>query len=143
MITPKGGRRRLMLLGAVMALAAAALVTSGCSAAPSEAVGVNAVMTDPTAYAGTIAIKGVVQQVDSATSTVTMIDEGEYATCGLTPCNSAGLLPLSLPVAQYEGELPALEDAVVVVGEMKSSAQGPYFDVERLERNGSILVSRK
>jgi len=72
-----------------------------------------------------------------------MIDEGEYATCGLTPCNAAGLLPLSLPVAQYEGELPSLEDVVLVVGEIKSSAQGPYFDVERLERNGSVLVSRK
>lgn len=143
MIKTKGGLRRLMLLAATAAAILASVALVGCSAESPNAVGVNAVMTDPAAYSGTIAIKGVVQKVDAATSSITMIDEGEYATCGLTPCNSAGLLPLSMPAAQYDGELPALEDVVIAVGEIKSTPQGSYFDVERVERNGSVLVSKK
>lgn len=143
MIRRIGGYGRRVSLVLVTAALAASAVLVGCSSNTSDSVGVNAVMTDPTAYSGTIAIQGVVQKVDPATSSITVIDEGEYATCGLTPCNSAGLLPLSMPMAQYEGELPALEDVVVVVGEIKSMAQGSYFDVERLERNGSVLVSKK
>lgn len=145
----RSGRPSRLVAAVTMALAAAVL--AGCASGAPDALGVNAVMADPSAYTGQIAIRGVVQNVDAKGSSVTVIDETEYSTCGLTPCNSAGLLPLSLPLGDsaaegapvYEGTLPALEDVVVVVGEIKSTANGSYFDVERIERDGSVLVSRK
>lgn len=151
-MTQLAGRgRRLARLVAAVALVLALGTLVGCTSAAPETLGVNAVMADPTAYSGQIAIKGVVQNVDATGSGITVIDETEYATCGLTPCNAAGLLPLSLPIGAsapagapaYEGTLPALEDVVVVVGEIKSTASGSYFEVERLERDGSVLVSKK
>ncbi|MDZ4169684.1 MAG: hypothetical protein U1E26_08525 [Coriobacteriia bacterium] len=142
--------RRARLIPAAAMLLAVALL-AGCSSDTPEAIGVNAVMADPAAYTGQIAIRGVVQNVDANASSIAVIDETEYATCGLTPCNSASLLPIVLPIGTaavagasvYEGALPALEDVVVVVGEIKSTDSGKYFDVERIERNGSVLVSKR
>lgn len=141
--------RALMMLALVGVVALA----TGCSGTTGEAdaLGVNAVTTDPASYTGSIAIKGVVQDVNTADSSIVLIDQTEYETCGLTPCGSAGLLPLFLPStgtsapggATYEGELPVLEDKVVVVGEIKSSTQGYYFDVERVERAGQTLIAKK
>ncbi len=135
-------RRTIRSATALFALVTV-LALAGCSSTAVDPVGVNAVMTDPGAYTGQIAITGVVQQVDKPSATITMIDKTEYETCGLTPCGSAGLLPIYLPAAQYDGSLPALKDQVVVIGEIKTTPQGAYFDVERLERNGSVLVSKK
>ncbi len=135
-------RRTIRSATALLALVTV-VALAGCSTAAVDPVGVNAVMTDPGAYTGQIAITGIVQQVDKPSATVTMIDKIEYETCGLTPCGSAGLLPIYLPAAQYDGGLPALEDQVVVIGEIKTTPKGAYFDVERLERNGSVLVSKK
>lgn len=138
---------------ALLSAGALALVLAGCSSTPAtpDALAVNALTADPTAYTGTIAVRGVVQNIDPGSSTVTIIDETEYETCGLTPCGSAGLLPVAVPTmgqpspggSLYDGTLPALEDRVVVVGEVKSGPAGLYFDVERVERGGSTLLARK
>lgn len=136
----------------VLSLAIAAALVAGCgSASTPDALGVNAVTADLTAYTGTIAVRGIVQKIDPGTSAVTIIDETEYETCGLSPCGSAGLLPLTVPLtgapspggSLYDGVLPVLEDSVVVVGEIKTGAQGMYFDVERIERGSSTLLARK
>ena len=151
MIRFNGRSGRLTRLVPAAAMMVALALLAGCSGATPEAIGVNAVMADPAAYTGQIAIKGVVQNVDAPGSSIMVIDETEYATCGLTPCNSASILPLSLPFGEaaaagtpvYEGTLPALEYVVVVVGEIKSTENGKYFDVERVERNGSVLVTKR
>lgn len=150
MIRFNGGLRRPARFVAAATMLLALMLLAGCASGGSQTLAVNAVMADPAAYSGQIAVRGVVQKVDTKNSSVTLIDETEYATCGLTPCNSAGLLLLPLPIGAgapsggpaYQGELPALEDVVVVTGEIKSGANGKYFDVERVERNGSVLVSK-
>lgn len=136
----------------VLSLAIAAALVAGCGSTPTpDALEVNAVMADPMAYTGTIAVRGIVQNIDPGASAVTLIDETEYETCGLSPCGSAGLLSLTVPFSGtpspggslYDGALPTLEDRVVVVGEIKSGGQGLYFDVERIERGSSTLLARK
>jgi hypothetical protein len=137
----------------IVALFACLLVlASGCGTTGSaaDALAVNAIASDPSAFTGTIAVAGVVQNVDAAASSITLIDETEYATCGITPCGSAGLIPLVMPMsgapspsgALYSGQLPSLEEKVVV-GEIKSSEQGLYFDVHRVERGGQTLIAKK
>lgn len=138
----------------IIAFSAGLLVlATGCGSQTdaSDALSVNAIASDPTAFTGTIAVAGVVQNVDATTSSITLIDQTEYETCGITPCGSAGLIPLHLPVsgqpspsgALYGGELPALEEKVIVVGEIKNSEQGLYFDVHRVERGGKTLIAKK
>jgi hypothetical protein len=134
-------------------LTAAVALGAGCSdssAEPVSTIGVNALAADPGAYTGEIAVKGIVQSVDPGTSSITVIDETEYATCGLTPCNSAGIIPLFMPTsgepspsgALYAGELPNLEDAVVVIGEIKSTQEGLFFDVARVERGSKTVIEK-
>lgn len=133
-------------------LGSALMLLAGCSGGldASSALNVNAVTSDPAAFTGQIVVKGVVQDVDPTGSTIVLIDETEYQTCGINPCGSAGLLPLYLPTsgaaspggALYSGQLPVLEDTVVISGEIKSGPQGLYFDVERVERDGKLLISK-
>ncbi len=148
-MTPHATRAsRALTLIVILGLTA---LMAGCAAATSDALGVNAVTADPAAFTGTIAVKGVVQNVDAATSSIVLIDEAEYATCGLVPCGSAGLLPLFLPTegapspggALYQGALPALEEVVLVEGEIKSSPEGLYFDVDRVLRGSTTLISKR
>jgi hypothetical protein len=138
-------RRGLMPLVVLVAV----IALTGCGKSDVQALAVNAVAADPQAYSGEIAIKGVVQRVDATTSSFSIIDETEYQTCGLTPCNTAGTIPLAVPTSQaaqggssYSGTLPALEDVVVVFGEVKSGAQGLYFDVARVERDSRVIIER-
>jgi hypothetical protein len=144
-------RARLIALISLLALAVIATGCTGGEAAPTATIGVNALTADPTAYAGEIAVKGIVQNVDPQGSTMSIIDEDEYATCGLTPCNSAGILPLMVPSsgepslggALYEGEMPALEDPVIVVGKVAQSQQGLYFDVTRVMRGQTTIIEKR
>jgi len=141
-----------VLIRAVVACVAvlSLVLLAGCSGS-GETLNVNAVMTDPTAFTGTLHVKGVVQNLDPSTSTISIIDEAEYASCGLTPCSSAGIMPIFVPTSAaaassgpvYAGSWPALEEVVVVVGEIKSSPTGLYFDVERVERKGSALLTKQ
>ena len=143
------------ILPSAQALAVATaltLVLAGCAADPAEsAVGVNALMADPAAFVGEIAIAGVVQDVSPDSSAIALIDADEYETCGLTPCASAGVLPLYVPTsgqpapsgAVYEGTPPPLEDHVVVIGTVRSGDSGLYFDVERIDRGSSTIITRQ
>ena len=146
-------RRFIFKAFTVVCLLAVPALAAGCSGTasePAKTIGVNAIAADPGAYTGEIAVKGIVQSVDPGSSTITVIDETEYATCGLTPCNSAGIIPLFMPTSGepspsgdlYSGELPKLEDAVVVVGEIKTTEQGVYFDVARVERDSRTLIQK-
>ncbi len=137
---------------AIVLLFILALV-AGCSGGSVDAanvIGVKALAADPQAYTGQIAVKGVVQNIDTGSSVVSIIDETEFASCGLTPCSSAGIIPLVLPTsgkaapsgAFYKGDLPQLEDVIVVIGEIKSSPQGAYFDVVRVERGSDTLIEK-
>ncbi|MDZ4178874.1 MAG: hypothetical protein U1E29_06545 [Coriobacteriia bacterium] len=142
----------VLLIALVTVLALSAGCSGGANAgAAANALAVNDIASDPNAFTGTIAVKGVVQNVDAINSSIAIIDETEYATCGLTVCNSAGIIPLFLPTAGepspggalYSGSLPELEDVVVVVGEIKSAPDGLFFDVERVERSGASLIAKK
>lgn len=133
---------------------ALSLMLAGCSGgggtAPSQ-VSVNALTADPQAFSGEIAVEGIVQDVAADSSLIVLIDLAEYETCGLTPCDSAGSLPLQVPLsgqptpagALYEGTLPALEDRVTAVGTVRSGADGLHFDVERITRGSETILTKR
>ena len=142
----------MRLLVSLVAVFAAAALLAGCSSQPGEAaVGVNAVAADPGAYTGEITMKGVVQLVDAEKGFINIIDLTEYETCGLTPCGSAGIIPLFMPTSGepspagsvYKGSLPALEEEVLVTGEIKDAADGGViFDVTRVQRGSTTVIEK-
>lgn len=144
--------RSMRLLVSLVAVFAAAALLAGCSSQPGEAaVGVNAVAADPGAYTGEITMKGVVQLVDAEKGFINIIDLTEYETCGLTPCGSAGIIPLFMPTSGepspagsvYKGSLPALEEEVLVTGEIKDAADGGViFDVTRVQRGSTTVIEK-
>ena len=143
-------RRAAVHLGLLTALAVTGITLAACGESV-EALAVNDVATDPTAYSGDIVVVGVVQEVDSAASSIVLIDEQEYETCGLFPCAGAGLMPLYLPTggdktesgAEYVGTLPDLEQTVVVYGRITGSGSDVSFDVDRIESSGKTLIEKK
>ena len=143
-------RRAAVRLGLLTVLAIAGITLAACGESV-EALAVNDVAADPTAYSGDIAVVGVVQEVDSAASSIVLIDEQEYETCGLFPCAGAGLMPLHLPTggdktetgAEYVGALPDLEQTVVVYGRISGSGSDVSFDVDRIEASGKTLIEKK
>lgn len=144
--------RSMRLLATLVALVAAVALLGGCSSqSAADAVGVNAVAADPGAYTGEITMKGVVQLVDAEKSFINVIDVTEYETCGLTPCGSAGIIPLFMPTSGepspagsvYKGSLPALEEEVLVTGEIKDAADGSLiFDVTRVQRGSTTVIEK-
>lgn len=138
---------------ALVALAAMSLLAGGCadSGQAASAIGVNALAADPLAFKGEITVKAIVQQVNAEAGYIQVIDVDEYASCGLTPCNSAGIIPLFLPTqgaptsagSLYDGQLPALEDEVLVVGEIKGEGSNLVFDVSRIIRGSSTLIEKR
>jgi hypothetical protein len=145
--------RNLRVIVPLIALVAFALLAAGCSGQQADAssIGVNAVAADPMAYSGEITMKGIVQMVDAENSYINVIDETEYETCGLTPCGSAGIIPLFLPVdgdptaagSLYDGQLPALEDAVLITGQVKDTGDGLMFDVTRIDRGSQTVIQKR
>lgn len=126
------------------------LLIAGCAEKQEiKTIGVNALATDPTSFKGQIAVAAVVQKVDQGNSSISIIDEQEYATCGLNPCNAAGIIPLYLPTSgktasgvTYTGNLPKLEDKVTVIGEVKTNRNNMYFDVDRIVQGATILIQK-
>ncbi|OEF97086.1 hypothetical protein [Desulfuribacillus alkaliarsenatis] len=133
-----------------------ALITSGCggSAQTLNTIGVNALAADPSAFTGEIAVAGVVQFVDSENYILRIIDEEEYASCGLTPCGGAGIIPLYLPIDSkpfgetpsgytYTGQLPQLEDFVTVIGSIEQADGSLIFEVDRILKGSNVLISKQ
>ena len=140
---------------AIVAIAAVSvLALAGCAggaAEPTDTIGINALTSDPQAFSGEIAIEGIVQAITPDTSVISLIDVTEFESCGLTPCEGAGILPLFVPTsgqpapsgALYGGTPPALEDRVVAVGTVREGDAGLYFDVERIVRGSSTLLEKQ
>jgi hypothetical protein len=102
-------------------------------------VNVDDVAADPGAYGGTIAISGVVSYVKSDNAVFGIIDVREYELCGIVTC-AANQLPISVPLSRYSGELPEVEDEILVYGEIINSADGYVLDVLQVKRGRKVIL---
>lgn len=97
--------------------------------ASSKAVlGVEEFMRDVDNHPGQVRLEGVVSAVAAEERALTLIDVAELERCGVVTC-----APLSLPV-QWNGEMPAVRDVVVLNGEVAESGGKLFFLANSLER---------
>ena len=109
--------------------------------------------SDPMAYTGIIAVKGVVQAVDKQRLLFRMIDEQEYKSCGLSPCSLAAIVTFYAPDKTrplgstpsdyiYEGKMPEVETIVTVEGEIKKVEDGFTFELQRVLQGSKVIIKR-
>lgn len=114
---------------------------------------VNDLGADPSAYTGKIALRGIVQQVDEDRNFFNIIDEDEYATCGLG-CGTAVIITIYVPDQTkplgetpsgyiYEGAMPNVMDVVNVEGQIVQQDQQYVFEVDRVVRGNKAIISKK
>jgi hypothetical protein len=97
--------------------------------ATSKAVlGVEEFMREVDNYPGQVRLEGVVSAVAAEERALTLIDVAELERCGVVTC-----APLSLPV-QWNGEMPAVRDVVLLKGEVSESEGKLFFLAHSLER---------
>ena len=112
------------------------------SADTSTAVSVDALMADPKAHAGKVAITGVVSRVFPKTGSFVLIDATEYAACGSLTC-AAVSLPIQTPTDSFTGDLPQPKDTVVVFGEVTALEKGLTLTVVSVKKGDTVLRQRK
>lgn len=111
-------------------------------AGTSTAIGVDALMADPKAHAGKVAITGVVARVFPKTGSFVLIDAKEYAACGSLTCAEV-TLPIQTPIESFTGELPQPKDTVVVFGEVTPLEKGLTLTVVSVKKGDTVLRQRK
>jgi hypothetical protein len=117
----------VVLLGAGLALG---MGSRSGTPGPAGALDVNSVASDPSAYKGSIQVRGAVANVYPADSVFLLIDIREYKACGVVTCASK-----SVPV-HYAGTPPKVEEELLVTGEMVSSPKGYVLAGKELQRLG-------
>ena len=91
-------------------------------------LGVEEFMREVDNHPGQVRLEGVVSAVAAEERALTLIDVAELERCGVVTC-----APLSLPV-QWNGEMPAVRDFVVLKGEVAESGGKLFFLAHSLER---------
>jgi hypothetical protein len=132
----------------ILALAMGFLFLAGCLSGAGQfgslgsepaIINVDDFAADPGAYSGVIAISGVVSYVESGNAVFGIIDAREYELCGVVTC-AANQIPISVPLSRYSGELPDIEDEVMVYGEVVNSADGYGLDVLQVRRGNKVIL---
>lgn len=120
----------------------AAQATSAPTVLPNgmKAVGVAAVYQDPTSYAGPVAIEGIVHEVFPSRGAFILIDVREFETCGLVCPNEK--VPVFAPSDEFNGQMPAVKDHLVAIGDLRTKGQGFEFTAREILREGKPLLTR-
>jgi len=96
---------------------------------------------DPAAYDGIIGIRGIVSFVYPPDSTFVIIDMKEYELCGVVTC-AINEIAISVPRDQYSGELPNVEDTVVVYSGITSGENVYLLEVSEVKRGKETILKR-
>ncbi len=102
---------------------------------------VDDVAADPEAYSGIITVAGIVSFVNKSDSIFSIIDVREYELCGIVTC-AANQILISTPPDRYSGELPSVEDKVIVSGKMINIRDGYSIEVSEVIRGNNVLLKR-
>ncbi len=108
---------------------------------PLITIGVDDFTADPAAYDGIIGIRGIVSFVYPPDSTFVIIDVKEYELCGVVTC-AINEMAISVPRDQYSGELPNVEDTVVVYSGITSGENVYLLEVSEVKRGKETILKR-
>lgn len=105
-----------------------------------KTLNVDKVAKDPKAYAGRIAVEGVVARVvkDKA---FTIIDAAEYAQCNSLTC-AEFVIPLTFPKDEFKGDFPKPKDKVLAIGDLQITPTGYRIVVQEVRREKKTILSR-
>lgn len=124
-----------MIIAGVLVLAVAVAVGWWIRRSPEDAPvrgavpGVHELMRNVDRYRdGPTRVKGVVSHLSADGQGITLIDVVDFEECGLCDC-----APLKLPV-RWSGNMPGLEETVLVEGEVQESEGGLIFAARHIER---------
>jgi hypothetical protein len=102
--------------------------TDSASPASSPATTVSALASDPSAYLGQVAVVGVVAAVKAGQG-FTLVDQREYAACGLSCLNEPDTR--QIPV-RWDGIPPTLQQTVRITGVLEKSDRGLVFSAKNV-----------
>ena len=108
---------------------------------PQVTVGVDDIAADPGAYNGIIGIRGIVSFVYPADSTFVIIDVREYELCEVVTC-AINEIAVTVPPEQFSGELPNVEDEVVVYGEIITRGAIYSLGISEVKRGEETILKR-
>jgi hypothetical protein len=98
------------------------------AASPKKVLGVDDFIKNVDRYRGKVTLEGVVSALTPEQQAISLIDSGEFQTCGVTTCAQ-----LTLPV-QWRGPLPAVGDQVSVEGQAQEVKGKLMFVAHKLEK---------
>ena len=105
-------------------------------------VGVVKLDEDPTAHKGQVAVIGLVETVYADRRTFTLCDATAEVGCK-DGCCPASKFPASVPTEQYEGELPATNEQVTVIGELTPGKTGYSFKIQEVRKGDEVIIKQK
>ncbi|MFA4903931.1 MAG: hypothetical protein WC600_14455 [Desulfobaccales bacterium] len=124
-----------LIVAAVTALALAFLLVFSpglqageAAASPQAILSVDEFMKNTDRYRGKVSLEGVVSAVTPEQQAISLIDSGEFQTCGVTTCAQ-----LTLPV-QWRGPLPAVGDQVSIEGQAQEIKGKLMFVADKLKK---------
>jgi hypothetical protein len=105
-------------------------------------VGVVKLDENPTAHQGQVAVIGLVETVYADRRSFTLCDATAEVGCK-DGCCPASKFPASVPVEQYDGELPAASEQVTVIGELTPGKTGYSFKIHEVRKGDEVIIKEK
>lgn len=109
-------------------------------------VAASAIDGDPKAHAGLVAIAGEVTKVYADKGAFMLKDNPKDEDCKTEDscsCCSTAEVPVRLTMADYDGALPAAQDAVIVIAEVSPTAAGYTLAVREVRSGDKKILTRK
>jgi hypothetical protein len=107
-----------------------------------KVVQVAALDTNPSRFAGQVAIAGKVETVYADRGTFTLVDCAKMAGCKDNCCSKTAI-PMSVPQDKFEGALPEANQEVIVIGTLTPAETGYSFDVQEVRVGAETVMKPK
>ncbi|MBS3948055.1 MAG: hypothetical protein KGZ57_07145 [Dethiobacter sp.] len=137
-------KKNLIIIALLLILAGALvypLLTGGGQG--EAAAGVKDVTANPSGFLGPLVINGHVGDVNAADGVIMLVDDG------CVSCQIPVLVPFTTEQQAkfevdtlYSGILPAVGETVTVHGTLKQQEGYFIFDVEKITRDGQVIISK-
>jgi len=97
---------------------------------------------DPKAYAGQVAVVGLVEEVYPERRTFTLCDNDAEVGCK-DGCCPATKFPAAVPSEKFDGDLPAKSEQVIVIGKLTPGTTGYSFEITEVRKGSDVIIKPK